>query len=95
VPSYRTKHSNSKVNWQLALEAGNCILWAHGANHRELVLQMLFQADMGKQTVDQCSARFGAEHAGRAGVRGFCRDLFSSGDRIRPGGNGTKLKFGA
>src|SRR5271165_3610609 len=44
---------------------------------RELVLQMLFQADMGKQTVDQVRHTFWAEHAGTsAEIRGFAEDLF-------------------
>ncbi len=44
---------------------------------RELVLQMLFQADMGKQTVDQVRHTFWAEHgAASAEVRGFADDLF-------------------
>lgn len=44
---------------------------------RELVLQMLFQADMGKQTVDQVQRTFWAEHDGTsAEVRGFADDLF-------------------
>ena len=44
---------------------------------RELVLQMLFQADMGKQTADQVRSTFWAEHgAASAEVRGFADDLF-------------------
>jgi transcription antitermination protein NusB len=44
---------------------------------REMVLQMLFQADMGKQTVDQVQRTFWAEHAATsAEVRGFAEDLF-------------------
>jgi N utilization substance protein B len=44
---------------------------------RELVLQMLFQADMGKQTVDHVRKTFWAEHANTAAeVRGFADDLF-------------------
>jgi len=44
---------------------------------RELVLQMLFQADMGKQTVDQVQHTFWAEHdTASAEVRGFAEDLF-------------------
>ena len=44
---------------------------------RELVLQMLFQADMGKQTVDHVRQTFWAEHASTsADVRGFADDLF-------------------
>jgi N utilization substance protein B len=44
---------------------------------RELVLQMLFQADMGKQTLDQVRHTFWAEHGGAsAEVRGFADDLF-------------------
>ena len=44
---------------------------------RELALQMLFQADMGKQDADQVRKTFWAEH-GRASaeVRGFADDLF-------------------
>lgn len=44
---------------------------------REMVLQMLFQADMGKQSVDQVQRTFWAEHATTsAEVRGFAEDLF-------------------
>jgi N utilization substance protein B len=44
---------------------------------RELVLQMLFQADMGKQTVDHVRQTFWAEHGSTtAEVRGFADDLF-------------------
>jgi len=44
---------------------------------RELVLQMLFQADMGKQTVDHVRQTFWAEHSSTsADVRGFADDLF-------------------
>jgi N utilization substance protein B len=44
---------------------------------RELVLQMLFQADMGKQTMDQVRHSFWAEHGGASPeVRGFADDLF-------------------
>jgi len=44
---------------------------------RELVLQMLFQADMGKQTVDHVRQTFWGEHAATsADVRGFADDLF-------------------
>jgi transcription antitermination protein NusB len=44
---------------------------------RELVLQMLFQADMGKQTVDHVRRTFWAEHATASPeVRGFADDLF-------------------
>lgn len=44
---------------------------------REMVLQMLFQADMGKQSVDQVRRTFWAEHAAASGeVRGFADDLF-------------------
>jgi N utilization substance protein B len=44
---------------------------------RELVLQMLFQADMGKQTVDQVRHTFWAENGeASAEVRGFADDLF-------------------
>jgi N utilization substance protein B len=44
---------------------------------RELVLQMLFQADMGKQSVEHVRQTFWAEHASTtAEVRGFADDLF-------------------
>src|SRR6202050_4910935 len=44
---------------------------------RELALQMLFQADMGKQDADHVRRTFWAEHAGAsAEVRGFADDLF-------------------
>jgi len=44
---------------------------------RELVLQMLFQADMGKQSADQVRRTFWAEHgAASHHVRGFADDLF-------------------
>ena len=44
---------------------------------RELVLQMLFQADMGKQTVDHVRKTFWGEHASASDeVRGFADDLF-------------------
>ena len=44
---------------------------------RELVLQMLFQADMGKQTPDQVRRTFWNEHdAIQDDVRGFAEDLF-------------------
>lgn len=44
---------------------------------RELVLQMLFQADMGKQSVDQVQSTFWAEHTSASTeVRGFAEDLF-------------------
>jgi transcription antitermination protein NusB len=44
---------------------------------RELALQMLFQADMGKQTVDQVQRTFWGEHAdASAEVKGFADDLF-------------------
>jgi N utilization substance protein B len=44
---------------------------------RELVLQMLFQSDMGKQNADQVRLTFWAEHvAASADVRGFADDLF-------------------
>ena len=44
---------------------------------REIVLQMLFQADMGKQNADQVRRTFWAEHgATSAEVRGFADDLF-------------------
>jgi len=44
---------------------------------RELVLQMLFQADMGHQTPDQVRQTFWTEHHSIQGeVRGFAEDLF-------------------
>jgi len=44
---------------------------------RELALQMLFQADMGKQDAEQVRRTFWAEHkAASAEVRGFADDLF-------------------
>jgi len=44
---------------------------------RELVLQMLFQADMGKQTPDQVRRTFWSEHnSAQEDVRGFADDLF-------------------
>jgi N utilization substance protein B len=44
---------------------------------RELVLQMLFQSDMGKQTCDQVRATFWKERTDvEEEVRGFADDLF-------------------
>ena len=44
---------------------------------REIALQMLFQADMGKQNADHVRQTFWAEHgATSAEVRGFADDLF-------------------
>jgi transcription antitermination protein NusB len=44
---------------------------------RELVLQMLFQADMGKQTLDQVRHTFWREHDGVADeAKGFAEELF-------------------
>ena len=44
---------------------------------REMALQMLFQADMGKQSADQVRRTFWAEHgAASHQVRGFADDLF-------------------
>ncbi len=44
---------------------------------REMVLQMLFQADMGKQTPDQVRSTFWAERKDvDADTRGFADDLF-------------------
>jgi len=42
-----------------------------------MALQMLFQADMGKQSIDQVQRTFWAEHTGTSTeVRGFAEDLF-------------------
>jgi N utilization substance protein B len=51
---------------------------------RELVLQMLFQADMGKQTPDIVRKTFWADRANvDADVRGFADDLFRlASDRL-------------
>jgi len=51
---------------------------------RELVLQMLFQSDMGKQDAEHVRGTFWAEHgATSADVRGFADDLFRvATDRI-------------
>jgi N utilization substance protein B len=44
---------------------------------RELVLQMLFQSDMGKQQPDEVRRNFWTEHKSAEGeVRGFAEDLF-------------------
>src|SRR3979411_3470932 len=44
---------------------------------REMALQMLFQADMGKRSADQVRRTFWAEHgAASHHVRGFADDLF-------------------
>jgi N utilization substance protein B len=44
---------------------------------RELVLQMLFQADMGRQTPEDVRRTFWSEHGStEADVRGFAEDLF-------------------
>ncbi len=44
---------------------------------REIVLQMLFQADMGQQTPDQVRRTFWSEHnSTQEEVRGFAEDLF-------------------
>jgi len=44
---------------------------------REIALQMLFQADMGKQNADHVRRTFWAEHGETsADVRGFADDLF-------------------
>jgi N utilization substance protein B len=48
---------------------------------RELVLQMLFQADMGKQSADQVRKTFWAERKDvEEDVRGFADDLFRAAD---------------
>jgi N utilization substance protein B len=46
---------------------------------RELALQMLFQADMGKQTGEQVRTTFWSERHEEEGVRGFADDLFRTG----------------
>jgi N utilization substance protein B len=44
---------------------------------RELALQMLFQADMGRQSIDEVRQSFWTERAGISDdVRGFADDLF-------------------
>jgi len=44
---------------------------------RELVLQMLFQSDMGRQTPDEVRRSFWSEHGSvEQDVRGFAEDLF-------------------
>ncbi len=43
---------------------------------RELALQMLFQADMGKQDAEQVRKTFWAERAAEGEARGFADDLF-------------------
>ena len=44
---------------------------------RELVLQMLFQADMGRQTPEEVRSTFWSEHDSiQEDVRGFAEDLF-------------------
>lgn len=44
---------------------------------RELALQMLFQSDMGQQTVEQVHRTFWTEHEGvQPEVRAFAEDLF-------------------
>ena len=44
---------------------------------RELVLQMLFQSDMGKQTADQVTKTFWAQRSDvEEDARGFAEDLF-------------------
>ncbi len=44
---------------------------------RELVLQMLFQADMGRQNADDVRRTFWGERSSvEAEVRGFAEDLF-------------------
>src|ERR1700681_4889504 len=44
---------------------------------RELVLQMLFQADMGRQTPEEVRRTFWSEHGSiQDDVRGFAEDLF-------------------
>ena len=48
---------------------------------RELLLQMLFQADMGKQSADQVRKTFWAERKDvEDEVRGFADDLFRAAD---------------
>jgi transcription antitermination protein NusB len=48
---------------------------------RELALQMLFQADMGRQTADEVRQTFWREHNSvSTEVRGFAEDLFRVAD---------------
>ena len=62
---------------------------------RELALQMLFQADMGKQDADQVRKTFWAEHGtASAEVRGFADDLFRvATDRVGDIDQGRKPTF--
>ena len=51
---------------------------------RELTLQMLFQADMGKQTPEQVRQTFWRERGDvGADVQGFAEDLVPGRDRSR------------
>lgn len=52
---------------------------------RELALQMLFQADMGRQSPDDVRRTFWGEHTSVADdVRGFAEDLFRVASDHRP-----------
>lgn len=52
---------------------------------RELALQMLFQADMGRQSPDDVRRTFWGEHTSVAeDVRGFAEDLFRVASDRRP-----------
>lgn len=52
---------------------------------RELALQMLFQADMGRQSPDEVRRTFWGEHASvTEEVRGFAEDLFRVASDRRP-----------
>ena len=52
---------------------------------RELALQMLFQADMGRQTADEVRRTFWREHNSvSAEVRSFAEDLFRVATERRP-----------
>ena len=60
----------STVHWQE-------LIMGTRRKSRELVLQMLFQSDMGKQDAEHVRSTFWAEHgSASAEVRGFADDLF-------------------
>ena len=66
------------VNWLLITDRWLLTsLMGTRRKSREMALQMLFQADMGKQSADQVRRTFWAEHgAASHHVRGFADDLF-------------------